>query len=136
MAEIYSLELIEKTEKIEEAITSEDINSVRELAHSLISSSHAVGLLQLSSSFQSIQELSKSGNIDQIKKKVLETVALKEKSLIALDEFLLIKVSNTDALALTAPITYGTNNTIRVNSSSLPRIMQKHRIHLAKCIDF
>ncbi|MEQ9567510.1 MAG: Hpt domain-containing protein [Pseudomonadales bacterium] len=88
LAEIYSLELIEKTEKIEEAITSEDINSVRELAHSLISSSHAVGLLQLSSSFQSIQELSKSGNIDQIKKKVLETVALKEKSLIALDEFL------------------------------------------------
>lgn len=88
LAEIYSLELIEKTEKIKEAIFSEDINSVRELAHSLISSSHAVGLLQLSSSFQSIQELSKSGNIDQIKKKVLETVALKEKSLIALDEFL------------------------------------------------
>jgi|GEM_PF-6395346 len=85
LVEIYSMELKQKTEK---AISSEDINSVRDLAHSLISSTHAVGLLQLASYFQAIQDLSTSDNILQIKKKVLDTLALKEKSLFALDEFL------------------------------------------------
>ncbi len=88
LIELFLLELEEKAESIEKAINDEDMDGVRKLAHSLIASSKAVGMIQLSKKFQDIQEVAGLGNASQACNEIREMLFLKDESLNELHNFL------------------------------------------------